>query len=188
MAIKKSLVLAAFVVAVLPAAAQVQARRLAITPEDVARALTDSGWKVSADRIKLLAPVTATYAAQLDVMQVTHWQAGKLRAKLHCRDPRACLPFFVLIDEAEKDALSHAAIAEASEPPANLLAEPEAPLLRSGDPATLKFADRGLSITMPVICLENGRRGQKIRVASMDHKRFYKAEIVGPGLLKATTL
>jgi len=61
-------------------------------------------------------------------------------------------------------------------------------VLRSGDPATMVFNNRFLHISMPVICLQSGRQGQTIRVASIDHRRFYKAEIMGPGLLKAVTL
>jgi flagella basal body P-ring formation protein FlgA len=38
--------------------------------------------------------------------------------------------------------------------------------------------------TTPVICLENGRQGESIRVSSLDRKRIMVGEIVGPGLLR----
>ena len=176
---------------IVPAASQVRQNRIAITPQRVASAMADAGWKVRSDQVKLLSQVTtADGNGRLQVVQVTHWQ-DKLKAELRCNDPGACLPFYVLVDKdktTEKAAENVTAGVRAT--PTQSEAEPgtEKPVMRSGDPATLKFIDKGLSITMPVICLESGRQGQKIRVTSADHRRFYKAEIVGPGLLKATTL
>lgn len=176
---------------VISVAAQTQPNRIAITPQRVANAMSDAGWKVTAGQVKLLSQVTTTQDTWLQVVQVTHWQGDKLKVELRCHDPRACLPFYVLINEgamADKAGLRSDVNADAGGKHSPVEMPTEKPLIRSGDPATLKFADKGLSISMPVICLENGQRGQRIRVASADHKRFYKAEIVGPGLLKATTL
>jgi flagella basal body P-ring formation protein FlgA len=39
---------------------------------------------------------------------------------------------------------------------------------------------------LPVICLQNGVRGQRIRVASKDHRRFFEGEVVGTGVLKGS--
>jgi flagella basal body P-ring formation protein FlgA len=58
--------------------------------------------------------------------------------------------------------------------------------MHDGDPATLVFDNSRLRISLPVICLQSGSRGQTIRVESRDHKRFFKAKIVESGLLKAT--
>jgi Chaperone for flagella basal body P-ring formation len=174
----------------IPAAAQTHGR-IAITPQRVANAMSDAGWKVSPGQVKLLSQVTTSRDTWLQVVQVKHWQGDQLKVELRCHDPRACLPFYVLVNEggkADKAGLTAEAGVDAGGKQPVVETPTEKPLIRSGDPATLKFADKGLSITMPVICLENGQRGQRIRVASADHKRFYKAEIVGPGLLKATTL
>jgi hypothetical protein len=175
----------------IPTAAQTQPSRSAITPQRVANAMSDAGWKVSPGQVKLLSQVTTSRDTWLQVVQVKHWQGNQLKVELRCHEPRSCLPFYVLVNEggkADKAGLTADAGADTDGKQAALEMPVEKPLIRSGDPATLKFADKGLSITMPVICLENGQRGQRIRVASADHKRFYKAEIVGPGLLKATTL
>ncbi|MGH9500012.1 MAG: flagella basal body P-ring formation protein FlgA [Terriglobales bacterium] len=175
---------------ILPAAGQTRQNRIAISTQSVVSAMAQAGWRVGPERVKFLSQVTSTAAEPgLQVAQVTHWQGDKLRVELRCHDPHACLPFYVLVTEQKttgKPGQTPAAVANGG--PAALEMAEEKPLIRSGDPATLTFADRGLRITMPVICLENGRRGQEIRVASSDHRRFYKAEIVGPGLLKATTL
>jgi len=62
------------------------------------------------------------------------------------------------------------------------------PLMRSGDHVSMVFADKALRISIPVICLQSGGRGQTIRVSSEDHKRFFKAEVIGPRMLRAATL
>ena len=185
-------VLAILLGGIVSASAQAQPNRSAITPEHVAGALVDAGWKVNAAQVKLLSQVTSTVrGAWLEVVQVTHWHQDMLKVELRCHDPRACLPFYVLVDQiraADKPGQTAAMPADVQAKPPLLETTAEKPLMRSGDPATLTFSDQGLRITMPVVCLENGHQGQKIRVASADHKRFYKAEIVGPGLLKATAL
>ncbi|MFZ0284123.1 MAG: flagella basal body P-ring formation protein FlgA [Terriglobales bacterium] len=173
-----------------PAAGQTHQDRVAISTQRVANAMAQAGWKVGAGQIKLLSQVTSTAQdAWLEVVQVTHWQGDKLKAELRCHDPRACLPFYILVNEAGTADKSGQTLplATAQKHPEDEIT-PEQPLLRSGDPATMMFSDPGISITMPVICLQSGHRGQMIRVASTDHKRFYKAQIVGPGLLRATTL
>lgn len=187
-----SFILAILLGTLIPVAGQSQPNRIAITPQHVVSAMAGAGWKVSVGQVQLLSQVTSTVRdAWLEVVQVTHWQEDKLKVELRCHDPRACLPFYVLVDQiraADKPGQTAAMPADVQAKPPLLETTAEKPLMRSGDPATLTFSDQGLRITMPVVCLENGHQGQKIRVASADHKRFYKAEIVGPGLLKATAL
>jgi hypothetical protein len=175
--------------------AENQPHRIPISAERVAGAMMDAGWNVSAAQVKMLPLVTVEASAPwLQVARVTHWQDDRLKVQLHCRDSRACLPFFVLIDRhglAEATPASTEINHEQAEVAANhpeFDTPVEAFLVRSGDPAKMQFAQKGLSITMPVICLQSGRQGQTIRVASADHKRFFKAEIVASGLLKAVTL
>jgi hypothetical protein len=171
------------------AAGQSQQSRIAISAQRVASAMTEAGWRVRPEHVQLLSQLTfAARDTWLQVVQVTHWQDDKLKAELRCHDPRACLPFYVLINKGgTADESGQISPVEDGKQPA-LEMTVEKPLMKSGDPATLTFSNKGLSITMPVICLQSGHQGQMIRVASADHKRFYKAEIVGPGLLKATAL
>ena len=175
---------------IFPAVAQTQAGRIAISPQRVASAMAQAGWNVSPERVKFLSQVTAAAGdTRLQVVQVTRWQEGQLKVELRCHDPHACLPFYVLVSKrGTADSSGQTGAADTDGEQSALEVAAEKPLVRSGDPATLTFTNKGLNITMPVICLENGHRGQKIRVASTDHRRFYKAEIVGPGLLKAVTL
>lgn len=160
--------------------------RTPLTSSSVASALVQSGWKVMATQVKFLSEVSILGSdGRLQVVEVAPWVHNSLKAKLRCLDPHACLPFYVLITgTAEQREQSP----EASEPTPRVEMSGAKPLMRSGDPATMIFANHGLRISMPVICLQNGRQGQTVRVASADHRRFYKAEILGPGLLKAEAL
>jgi hypothetical protein len=160
---------------------------IAITPQGVVSAMAESGWKITARQVKFLSQVTASGRDDgLRVVKVMRGMGDTLRVELRCHDRRACLPFYVLINGvgAADTPLQTSTRVDSSRDPAVL----QKPLLRSGDAATLVFASKALRITIPVICLQSGGRGQKIRVSSTDHKRFYKAEIVGPGMLTATTL
>jgi flagella basal body P-ring formation protein FlgA len=56
--------------------------------------------------------------------------------------------------------------------------------IRSGAHATLVMDEERAHIEVAVISLENGMAGQKIRVASPNHKQVYVAEVVSANLLK----
>jgi len=57
-------------------------------------------------------------------------------------------------------------------------------VIRGGDHATLILESPDSRMRLPVICLQSGVLGQRIRVASPDRKQYYEAEIVSPGMLK----
>lgn len=56
-------------------------------------------------------------------------------------------------------------------------------LAETGKPATMLIEGQRFRITMPVIPLQHGVRGQKIRVRSVATKRIFEAEVVAAGLL-----
>jgi len=172
----------------LSAGAQTPAGRFVITGQSVASAMTAAGWKITGDQVRFLSQVTANRPdARLQVVHTSRGLQGALTVELRCHDRSACLPFYVVITGAGAAGTSDPTAVSDGDQSA-LLTTAQKPLLRTGDPATLVFADKALRISMPVICLQNGHQGQKIRVASTDHRRFFKAEIVGPGLLRAITL
>lgn len=167
------------------------AARFSISPQSVAAALTSAGVPATAAQVRFLSPVSATAEnADLQVINVAKWTGNSAKVQLRCHDHRVCLPFYVLLGSAgTADTPGRAVVAGAgaSQKPGGLIPIPATQvLMRDGDPATLVFEDKALRITMPVICLQSGNRGEKIRVVSTDHKRFFKAEIVQAGLLKAT--
>jgi hypothetical protein len=90
------------------------------------------------------------------------------------------LPFYVLVHGIDRVKAATAAL------PKMRVFEVNRPLnvIRGGDRAILVLETSDSRLSFPVICLESGAPGQKIRVISSDHKRSYDAEIVAPGLLK----
>jgi len=177
------LLLAAFVPLATGAAAAV---RTPISSRQVASALTAAGWNVSSVQVKFLTQVTSEGSdPALQLIEVSRWLKGSAKAKLRCLDRHVCLPFYVLL-EGIKD--THVVVAENSGAKATFDTTVRPPLMRQGDAATLMFADKALRISIPVICLQSGHRGQTIRVTSADRRRFFRGEIVGPGLLRASIL
>ena len=58
--------------------------------------------------------------------------------------------------------------------------------IHAGAHATLVLDGERLHIKVPVICLEAGAAGRRIRVTAVDHKQTYFAEVVDGTLLKGT--
>jgi hypothetical protein len=169
-----------------PAYGESAAARTPISAAQVAKALEAAGWNVSTAQVKFLTQVRSEGTdPDLQVVQVSRWLKDSAKAKLRCRNRHVCLPFYVVV-EGMKD--THSDGAEVAETQLTLDTVVRPPLMRQGDTAKLMFADKALRITIPVICLQSGHRGQTIRVTSSDRRRFYKGEIIGPGLLRATTL
>lgn len=157
--------------------------RFDVSPQRVAEALAAAGVPATTGQVRFLDPVTALVQdPRLQVLRVGNWTGGALKAELRCHDHRACLPFYVLLSSsgaADAQGRTLSVQKTVTESP------DKSALMRDGDSATLLFESSALRISMPVICLQSGTRGQTIRVASTDHKRFFSAEIVGSGLLKA---
>lgn len=167
------------------------AARFAISEQRVAEALNAAGVPATSSQVKFLSPVSsALQDSDLEVMHVTSWGGDTTKVELRCHDHRACLPFYVLLRNAGAAAAhgqSSTSQTASSQASGRVVPIPATQIImRNGDPATLVFEDSALRITMPVICLESGGRGQKIRVVSTDHKRYFRAEIVQAGLLRAS--
>lgn len=164
------------------------AARFSISPQNVVAALASAGVSATASQVRFLYQVTSTVEnSGLEVMHVSKWTGNSTKVELRCRDHHACLPFYVLLGNPEMADAHGAQSATGSPQPGAVVPIPTTQvLMRDGDSATLVFESSALRITMPVICLESGGRGQKIRVVSTDHKRFFKGEIVQAGLLRAT--
>ncbi len=161
--------------------------RFPISSERVAEAIAAAGVPVRAAQVRFLAQVNALgQDSGLEVINMAKWSGDTWKAELRCSDQRACLPFYVLVQAETAGAfdglptLQGRPFARRNVP----LFPRRQILMRNGDLATLVFENPSIRITMPVICLESGNRGQTIRVESTDHKRFFKGEIVKPGLLK----
>jgi len=157
------------------------AQRFAISTRQIADALASAGFKVNSAQVDILYEVSAVSDhASLQVVSTANRAAGTAIVKLRCHDNHECLPFYVLVHASQ--ASPRLQLASDQEPMVEAVSLPR--VVRGGDPATLILEGADFRIHVPVICLQNGVRGQKIRVASKDHRRFFEGEVVGTGMLR----
>jgi hypothetical protein len=144
-----------------------------VSREQVAGAIQEAGIHASVAELEVLAKVSSRTGVKLHVARIIRESAGTALAELHCQ-ARQCLPFYVLVHNAR--------IAEGAaapfRPATGSRSAAAHPLLERGKAVTLLIESADLRIALPVISLESGAQGEVIRVASPDHKRVYRAEIV----------
>ncbi|MFZ0481269.1 MAG: flagella basal body P-ring formation protein FlgA [Terriglobales bacterium] len=160
--------------------AQVRSERVPISQEVVADAVRVAGTDVTPDQVHLLSNVTARAGATLRVAKVSAAPDGKLLAELKCKS-RDCLPFYVLLNGTNDGQRE----ASKGRPNAALAKLKEHPLVARGQPVTLIIENADSRIKMSVICLEGGMPGQTIRVASLDRRRIYTAEVVNSAVVRS---
>jgi len=146
-------------------------------------ALARAGIVVGPYQVEFLSGIrSARESANVRVVSVTSSSSGTAKVKMRCQDNRECLPFYVLVHQIDgvKLGSSRAAVVPETTPvsPKNVI--------RSGDHATLVLETPDARMSFPVICLQSGVRGQRIRAASPDRRQFYYAEVVAPGMLKGS--
>jgi len=163
--------------------------RFAISTRRIADALASAGLPVPVSQVEFLSEVSAASDhAVLQVVSTTNRGGGTAMVKLRCHDNHECLPFYVVIHRSAARFVNGEAggtrlqLASERTP---LVEDSSFPrVIRGGDPAILILENADYRIRVPVICLQNGARGQRIRVASKDHRRFFEGEVVGTGMLK----
>jgi hypothetical protein len=161
----------------------------ALTPEQVARALTAAGIVTVAQQVSLPARVVAAEPAPaLDILsiepplrkaQLTAHSPSRVR--LACHQSGECLPFYANVNWSKVD----------GQPAPSSIIVPLAGnatniTMRAGTHATLVMDDQRSHIQVAVISLENGMAGHRIRVATPDHKQFYFGEVVNANLLRGS--
>lgn len=158
-------------------------QRFAISMSQIADALASAGLTVNVAQVEFLSEVnTVSDHAPLQVVSTANRAVGIAIVKLRCHDNHECLPFYVLVHASKTVSLAQPASERIP-----LVEDTSFPrVVRGGDPATLILENADFRIRMSVICLQNGSRGQKIRVASRDHRRFFEGEVVGTGMLKGS--
>jgi len=155
----------------------------------VTAALAARGLSVAPSQVEFLASVRSIRPNP--ALEIEHLQAAGQRSllvRVRCRETAECLPFFVVVHLSDKQELQ--AMLKQTPATASLLpaaSKPSRPswMVRQGETAMFVLENKDLRASAPVICLQNGRQGDSIRVSSLDHKRIMIGEIVGPGLLHA---
>jgi hypothetical protein len=168
--------------AVMPVAmSQTGPVRTAIPVQRVAEALASAGMAVNPNEIEFLSGASWTdERAKVRLVSVGPGSEGKTKVKLRCQNNHECLPFYVLVDGMRR--------ADRNSPTARLepVILPAIPpkVIRAGDHATLILETGDARMSFPVICLQSGVLGQRIRAASPDRKQLYDAEVVASGMLR----
>jgi hypothetical protein len=162
--------------------------------QQIARTLTEKGIQTSDPQVTMLARVVATEPnPALDVLSVemlddrSAGQAAeaRFRVKMACHLSGRCLPFYAVVRWPEETAGHEGNSSSSMRLPGNLvLRQNDAFTIRSGAHATLVMDYERAHIEVAVISLEDGMAGQKIRVASPNHRQVYVAEVVSANLLK----
>jgi hypothetical protein len=166
------------------AVSQTRSPRTAISAPAVIAALVSAGLGVAASQLEFLSPVSASdRSPKLQVVGIENMSADTAGVKLRCTDNRECIPFYVLVHDPKGWGNRVKPLVAGNQRPA---VASTVRLVRGGDRATLILETADLRISLPVICLQNGIRGERIRVASADRKRFYRAEVVAPGMLRGS--
>jgi hypothetical protein len=157
--------------------------RTPISRESILGALHSSGIGIEPGQMELLSGMTAAEPnPPLKVLSIDLLDADSDKVLLRCEHPNACLPFYVLVHwsrpKGEPSASSgpDAAPAQADLPAKDLL-------VRSGKTAVLILDGEYVHMRLPVLCLQNGGRGQRVRVISRDTKKRYLARVTGRGVV-----
>jgi hypothetical protein len=157
--------------------------RTAVSADHVADAIERAGVAVTPDQIEFLSgELSIGESTQLRVVSVANRTNGTVKVKLRCRDNHQCLPFYVLVHGING---GRAYRPEQRAVPAVVASSPKN-LIRGGDHAILVLESHDSRMSLPVICLQGGARGQTIRVSSPDRRQIFDAEIVATGMLRGS--
>jgi len=169
--------------------------RTPISREAIVATLNSSGIGVDPGQLEQLSAMSsAEVNPQLRVMSVDTLDADSDKVLLRCDHSSACLPCYVLIHwgkPGDKTRPGRAgqgslqATSQASGVQSSTGQQPEDWLVRSGKFVMLMLDGEYVHMILPVLCLENGGRGQHVRVISKNTKRRYVARVTGPGLVQS---
>jgi hypothetical protein len=170
--------------------------RFALTPTQVAQAISASGMQAGAGQVFLLTRVVATEPQPaLDVLSFEVLGKGssaghsalRSRVKLACHNPAECLPFYAILTSPQMTDGSATVTSGVSPALKNASSNAASEItIKAGTHATLIMDDERSHIQVAVVTLENGMVGHRIHVASPDHKQTYVGEVVSARLLKGS--
>lgn len=151
----------------------------------VAQALQAAGVKAEPGDIKFLSVVDAKETDfRLSAVEFERLTPSTTRVRLQCETTAQCLPFYVVLYSVRP---LHEIERPAHEPerrPRKAVAAEEPWLVRTGTSVKLILEGKTLRMTMPAICLQNGRRGDMIRVTGSDRKLVFLAEVIESQLVR----
>jgi hypothetical protein len=165
------------ILAALTRPAYAASEHFAIRAESIAAAISDMGTQVLPEQVTF---------PRLRVRSMEKSNDHRMTIRMECENSEECLPFYVgLRLSASNESLLAASVARI-QPRANLVNNgySKTVTVRKGSTATLLLDSDRVHIRFPVVCLENGVPGQKIRVTGVDRRQVYMAEVIDGTLLK----
>jgi hypothetical protein len=160
--------------------------RTLISRERILGALHSSGIPVAAEQMEQLSEMTAAEPNPLlKVLSVDMMDGESDKVLLRCEHPNTCLPFYVLVhwghsgEGSGRPGQSVENLEQSGSRSQNLL-------VRSGKIIKLVLDGNYIHMTLPVLCLQSGGRGQRVRVISKETKKRYVARVTGPGVVTTT--
>ncbi len=95
-----------------------------------------------------------------------------------------CLPFYAMVALPAGDTAPLEGLRDAGKMKCVGMNHDSGFTIPAGAHATLVLEGSQSRIKIPVVALESGMAGTKIRIATPDRRNFYRAIVVGPDLLK----
>ena len=133
-------------------------------------------------------PVSRDAHAELRV-EGSRWNAplAAVEFRLRCVPHTECMPFLVRIKPSLPEFQRNAGAMLSDAPPKRPIQTSKATLVRQGRTAKMSLQGDGFRLWIPVMCLQTGEWGDRIRVRDRNGRKQFLAEVVGPSLLKALT-
>jgi hypothetical protein len=164
----------------------------ALSQVQIAHAIAGKEVEVEGGDIVLPVRVSASIADPvLDVVSINPFggqgtaSLSRFWVKMTCRIPGTCLPFYAIVTIPKAVTRTDVGLGmvrfnSAGKP--SMSGPPTT--MPTGSHAILEMDDSRSHIEVSVVSLESGILGHKIRVASIDHKQIYVAEVVSASLLR----
>jgi len=178
----------AFLIAISPACCAWGAtEHYEVNSVEVAAAISSLGVQVQSGDVTLLAhAVAAIPFPKLRIGASKQSYNNSLLLRVECVEPQDCLPFFVSIHGDQRSIARLEAITETE--PSSSFSQVNKPAsqaaIRTGEPVLLLLEGPHIHIRIPVVSLENGAVGQRIRVKEEGNHQSYTGVIVKDGVVQ----
>ena len=158
--------------------------RTPISREWILSTLEVSGIRIAPGQLEQLSSVNAAEPnPRLKVLSVDVLDGESDKVRLQCEHPHTCLPFYVLLHWGQPGDQQVALSGRQDQRTTPRGLRPQDVLVRSGKAAILVFEGEFIRMTLPVTCLQNGGRGQQVRVVNKETKKTYLVRVTGPGVV-----
>jgi Chaperone for flagella basal body P-ring formation len=157
--------------------------RTLISRERILGALHSSGIRVAVEQMEELTEMTAAEPDPLlKVLSVEMMDGESDKVLVRCEHANACLPFYVLVHWGHSGE-RFGSWPGLSDENSSSRSRSQNLLVRSGKIVKLILDGNYIHMTLPVLCLQSGGRGQRVRVISKETKKRYVAVVTGPGVV-----